>query len=86
MKTLTPMTEPAVVEIGKKYNKTPSQILIRFLLQCDVIVIPKSVNSERIKENFNVSFYLFNTKEYLQFSTVFMIPIYYKKIVILIAK
>ena len=44
-------SEPAVRELADKYNKTPAQILLRFLLQNDVTVIPKSVHEERIREN-----------------------------------
>ncbi|MDE6200710.1 MAG: aldo/keto reductase [Clostridiales bacterium] len=45
---------PVLVEIGKKYNKTSAQVALRFLLQSDVIVIPKSVRKSRMEENFNV--------------------------------
>lgn len=43
-----------LVEIGKKYGKTAAQVALRFLLQSDVVVIPKSVTESRIKENINV--------------------------------
>ena len=45
---------PALKEIGAKYGKTPAQAALRFLLQSDVVVIPKSVHEERMEENFNV--------------------------------
>lgn len=45
---------PALKEIGTKHGKTPAQVALRFLLQSDVVVIPKSVHKERMKENFNV--------------------------------
>ncbi len=45
---------PALHEIGAKYNKTPAQVALRFLLQSDVVVIPKSVHENRMQENFNV--------------------------------
>lgn len=38
----------------KKYNKTAAQILLHFLIQQDVIVIPKSSNSKRIQENLDI--------------------------------
>lgn len=45
---------PALKEIGEKYGKTPAQVALRFLLQSDVVVIPKSTHENRMQENFNV--------------------------------
>ena len=47
-------TNLVLLEIGKKYNKSSAQIALRYLLQSDVIVIPKSVRKTRMEENFNV--------------------------------
>lgn len=46
--------EPVLIEIGKKYGKTPAQVMLRWALERDVVVIPKSVHKERMIENFNV--------------------------------
>lgn len=46
--------DPNLVEIAAKYSKSPAQILIRWTLQREVVVIPKSVKRERIYENTNV--------------------------------
>ena len=44
--------EPAVLSLSEKYEKTPAQILLRFLTQKDIAVIPRSANPEHIRENF----------------------------------
>ncbi|XP_046368340.1 1,5-anhydro-D-fructose reductase-like isoform X2 [Haliotis rufescens] len=46
--------EPSLQELGKKYGKTVAQVVLRWGLQRDTIVIPKSVTPSRIKENFQV--------------------------------
>ena len=43
-----------LVEIGKKYDKTAAQVILRWLREEDIIAIPKSVHLNRIKENFSI--------------------------------
>ena len=45
---------PVLKEIGEKHGKSAAQIALRFLLQSDVVVIPKSTHKGRMEENFNV--------------------------------
>lgn len=47
-------TNPTVMAVGEKYGKTVAQTALRYLIQSGVIVIPKSVRRERMKENLNV--------------------------------
>ncbi|MDE5752956.1 MAG: aldo/keto reductase, partial [Oscillospiraceae bacterium] len=42
---------PALLEIGTKYNKTAAQVGLRFLYQQDIVIIPKSMHMERMREN-----------------------------------
>ena len=43
-----------LINIGKKYNKTPAQIALKYLVQNDIIIIPKTSNKERMKENIDI--------------------------------
>lgn len=45
------VTDERLVAIGKKYGKTAPQIMLRWALQNDIVIIPKSVHQERIYEN-----------------------------------
>ena len=45
---------PVLMEIGAKYNKSVAQTALRFLIQSDVVVIPKATHIERMEENFRV--------------------------------
>jgi diketogulonate reductase-like aldo/keto reductase len=42
-----------LLSIGKKYNKSIAQVVLRWLTQRGVVAIPKSVRKERMEENFN---------------------------------
>lgn len=45
------LNEKIFIELGNKYNKTPAQIILRWHIQCNHIVFPKSLNVDHIKEN-----------------------------------
>ena len=47
-------TNPTLVEIGEKHNKSAAQVALRFLMDSGVAVIPKSTHIERMEQNFNV--------------------------------
>jgi 2,5-diketo-D-gluconate reductase A len=48
------LTDPSVTAVAEGVGRTPAQVLIRWHLQLGNIVIPKSVNPERIASNFDV--------------------------------
>jgi 2,5-diketo-D-gluconate reductase A len=47
-------TDPTLSEIGAAHGKSVAQVVLRWLIQRDVVVIPKSVRPERMAENFDV--------------------------------
>ena len=48
------MADKLIVSLAEKYNKTPAQIIIRWHVQRGVVVIPKSSNEGRIRQNYDV--------------------------------
>lgn len=46
--------DETLVAIGKKYGKSPAQVVIRWHIQSGLVVIPKSVHTERIQQNIDV--------------------------------
>ncbi len=47
-------TDPLLTEIGKAHGKTVAQVVLRWLIQRDVVTIPKSVRRERMEQNLEV--------------------------------
>jgi len=48
------LTNPTVEALANKYKKTPAQIVLRHAIQKGLVVIPKSTNPERLKNNLNI--------------------------------
>jgi 2,5-diketo-D-gluconate reductase A len=47
-------TDPALTAISTAHGKTVAQVVLRWLIQREVVAIPKSVRKDRIEENFDV--------------------------------
>lgn len=47
-------THPVLTKIGEKYGKTAAQVALRWNVQRGVVVIPKSVHKDRMKQNSNI--------------------------------
>ena len=54
MKGREALEDDTIVEIAKRHDKSPAQVILRWHLQNGVAVIPKSVTPSRIKENIQV--------------------------------
>ncbi len=42
-------------EIDSKYNKTPAQVILRWIVQRGIVTTPASKNIAHMRENFNIS-------------------------------
>ena len=49
-----PLTHPVIAVLAEKYSKTPAQIILRWHLELGISIIPKSVKTARIIENFDI--------------------------------
>lgn len=47
-------SNPVLAGLAEKYGKTPQQVVLRYLVQRDIIAIPKSTHVERMKQNLDV--------------------------------
>ena len=47
-------THPLLSEIGSRYGKTPAQVALRWNVQRGVIILPKSTNPDRMKQNMDI--------------------------------
>uniref|UniRef100_A0A914E4K2 NADP-dependent oxidoreductase domain-containing protein n=1 Tax=Acrobeloides nanus TaxID=290746 RepID=A0A914E4K2_9BILA len=48
------LKDPIVLNLSKKYQKSPAQIILRWELQNNILIIPKSTNEARLQENFDL--------------------------------
>lgn len=63
-------TNELLALIGKKYSKSIAQVILRWLVQRGVVVIPKSVRKDRIEENFNIFDFNLNSEDMYAISSL----------------
>ena len=63
-------TNPTLNAIGEKYHKSAAQVALRYLLQRDIICIPKSVRKERMEQNLNVFDFQLSAEDMSQIATL----------------
>lgn len=62
--------EPAVLALAEKYGKTPAQIMLLFMTQRGIAVIPRSTKPEHIKENLDLFSFSLTADEMDQLSAL----------------
>lgn len=50
-----PLHRPHLTAIGAAHGKSVAQVVLRWLVQRDVVAIPKSVKRERMEQNFDIA-------------------------------
>jgi aldo/keto reductases, related to diketogulonate reductase len=48
------INNPIVRAIAQRYRKTPTQVALRYLVQREIVIIPKTTSKERMKENIDI--------------------------------
>lgn len=64
------LQNPIIKAIAEKHGKTPVQVVLRFNVQRGIVVIPKSSNKERIKENINIFDFTLTEDDMIQIRTL----------------
>ncbi|WP_438449097.1 aldo/keto reductase [Gorillibacterium sp. sgz5001074] len=59
-----------LASIAEKHNKSVAQVILRWLVQREVVVIPKSVKKERIIENINIFDFQLSLEDIQQIATL----------------
>jgi alcohol dehydrogenase (NADP+) len=57
------LDNPVVLQLSKKYKKTPAQIALKYIIQKGIAVIPKSTNQQRIQDNIQLFDWKLNSED-----------------------
>jgi diketogulonate reductase-like aldo/keto reductase len=60
------LNEPVFEKLGKKYGKTPAQVILRWHTQMGFVVIPGSKNADHIRDNLNILDFTLTDEEMAQ--------------------
>ncbi|ROR89369.1 diketogulonate reductase-like aldo/keto reductase [Nocardioides aurantiacus] len=63
-------TDPVLTGIAASHEKTVAQVVLRWLLQRDIVVIPKSARPERMRENLDVFDFALTDEEMARITTL----------------
>ena len=63
-------TEPTLSAIGDAHDKSVAQVVLRWLIQRDVVVIPKSVRRERMEQNLDVFDFTLTVEEMTRIAAI----------------
>lgn len=63
-------TDDILTDIGRKYNKSAAQVVLRWHLQRGVIAIPKSVHRQRMEENFDIEDFTLTSEDMAAISSL----------------
>lgn len=58
-----PLTHPTIMQTAERYGKSPAQVILRWHIELGHSVIPKSVHTERIRENFDIFDFALSTED-----------------------
>lgn len=62
--------EPIIQELAVKYNKTPTQVILSWHLSRGYVIIPRTSNFSRLKENFESSSFKLTDDDIKKISTL----------------
>lgn len=57
------LADPIIAEIAKKHDHTPAQIILRWLLDQELVIIPRSLSANRIVENFDTGTFILDDED-----------------------
>lgn len=65
------MQNPLILDLAKKHSKSPAQVILRWLVQRGIVVIPKSVTPKRIEENSQIFDFVLSDEDMQVFANNF---------------